>query len=300
MPTLSQIRLPVPKSWDEFEAIVASAISTQNPSVAPSRYGRSGQAQTGVDIYFEDAMTRTVGVQCKCVENFTFTQLTDEVTKAEAFVPRLESFVIALALPRDAKLQKQVFKLSHERAQAQKFRVGIWFWDDIADDLSRDPAELARHYPQLFGNIATPPTRPERVVDDIAKQRFSAYQELWSYLHSRLLPNRRHPDYDWDNALDEMALDLHNHSKQLDALHKRLGAILPKEVESSIASAAAAAQDGASRLIWLTMRAFPTPRAILPRRSMIRCATHLNNFARTSRPSVFDSMRNRPAALLVD
>lgn len=103
-------------------------------------------------------MTRTVGVQCKCVENFTFTQLTDEVKKAEGFAPPLESFIIALALPRDAVLQKQVFKLSLERAKAQKFRVGVWFWDDIAELMGK------KILPSLLGTtlsfLATLPLLP--------------------------------------------------------------------------------------------------------------------------------------------
>lgn len=245
MPTLSQIKLPVPKSWDEFEAIVTSSINSQNPSSAAKRYGRSGQAQNGVDIYYEDSMTRAVGVQCKCVEDFTFTQLTEEVEKAEGFSPPLENFIIALSLPRDAKLQKQVFKLSLDRAKAQKFRVGLWFWDDVADELAKDPTELARHYPQIFGSVSSPPIRHERIESDIAKRRFDAYQELWSYFHRKFLPERRHPDYDWDDALDDIALDLDVHSKELSELHGRIGATVPTEVAARIAAAAYEAKEGA-------------------------------------------------------
>src|SRR5438445_13521460 len=66
MPTFAQVKLPVPKSWDEFEDIVTSAIYAQQPSLSPQRHGRQGQSQHGVDIFFEDFTTRHTGVQCKC------------------------------------------------------------------------------------------------------------------------------------------------------------------------------------------------------------------------------------------
>lgn len=245
MPTLSQIRLPIPKDGSEFEDIVVSALRSQNPSVPPQRNGRRGQSQNGVDIYFTDALIRFVGVQCKCVGEFAYTDLVKEVNDAEGFRPELETFIVAIALPRDAKLQKQVETLSQERARGQKFRVGVWFWDDIAADLAKDLTELARHYPDLFGAVATSSARPERLEDDITRQRFAAYQEMWSYLHAQLLPERRRPDEDWDDALDEIALKLGNHYIELSQLHKRYGDILPKVVEESIANAASAAYDGA-------------------------------------------------------
>ncbi|MBX3223364.1 MAG: hypothetical protein KF795_22820 [Labilithrix sp.] len=244
MPTLSQIKLPVPKSWDEFEAIVCSAVAAQNPFTPPTRYGRTGQAQHGVDIFFEDSLTRAVGIQCKCVESITYSDVLAEVAKAESFSPALESYVIAIALPRDAKLQKQVFQLSHARAAAQKFRVGLWFWDDIASDLAKDAAALALHFPHLFSSVGGPPAAAETVADLVVKERFAAYRELWTYLQVRLLPQRRHPDYDWDDALEDIALELSTHWKQLDGFHKRLGPVLPKDVADALGSATTAAQDG--------------------------------------------------------
>lgn len=244
MPTLSQIKLPIPKSWDEFEAIVCSALATQNPCTQPTRYGRSGQAQQGVDIYYEDSLTRPTGVQCKCVEAVTLSEITAEIAKAESFDPPLESYVIAIALPRDAKLQKQVFKISHERAVAKKFRVGLWFWDEITSDLAKDPATLTLHFPHMFSSVQAPPATTESVGDRVTRERYEAYRELWSFLHVRLLPERHHPDYDWDDALDEIALELSNHWRQLNEFHKRLGPILPQEVADSLASATYAAQEG--------------------------------------------------------
>src|SRR5665213_669716 len=156
MPTLSHIVLPVPKSWDELEDIVASAIDLQGPQSPPQRFGRLGQSQDGVDIFYEDSFTRPTGVQCKCVAGFSFKQVEAEIAKAEKFAPPLDSYVVALSLPRDAVLQRQVFALSSNRAQAQKFRVRLWFWDDVSFYLSRDPAALERHYPQLFRGAASP------------------------------------------------------------------------------------------------------------------------------------------------
>jgi hypothetical protein len=51
MPTVPGSELPVPKSWDEFEDIVWDLYSREWNDPHAQRYGVSGQAQQGVDIY---------------------------------------------------------------------------------------------------------------------------------------------------------------------------------------------------------------------------------------------------------
>ena len=72
MPSPTTTKLPIPKSWDEFEDIVADVLKLRwkNPHV--TRNGRSGQRQHGVDIcgtaahlpageYAVDARLREIG-----------------------------------------------------------------------------------------------------------------------------------------------------------------------------------------------------------------------------------------------
>ena len=65
MPTLSNINLPTPKSWDEFEEITLDALRIKWDSPNLQRHGRQGQPQAGVDVYGDDNLSQAAGVQCK-------------------------------------------------------------------------------------------------------------------------------------------------------------------------------------------------------------------------------------------
>jgi len=58
MPTIPQSELPRPKSWDEFEEIVWDIYQRLWKDPHAQRYGRSGQAQQGVDIYGQPSTSR--------------------------------------------------------------------------------------------------------------------------------------------------------------------------------------------------------------------------------------------------
>lgn len=244
MPTLSHVKLPVPRSWDELEDIVVSAILGQSPSVSPQRFGRQGQQQNGVDILYEDFSCRLTGVQCKLVTDLTIKQISAEVDEAEKFRPELEAYIVAASVPRDAPLQKLVYDLSAKRAASGKFRLGIWFWEDISFFLSRDPIELARHYPQLFGSSSHPVAPVAGVATQLLQRQVKAYEELWVF-HHRCLPERNSPDMEWNDALEEIALSLDSHTKALRDLLLRIGAILPIEVVDLLKIAQNAAEEGA-------------------------------------------------------
>ncbi|WP_309891857.1 hypothetical protein [Archangium sp.] len=61
-----------------------------------------------MDLYGPDNMGRKVGVQCKCVERLTKSDIELEISQAEEFEPPLQALHIATSLPTDAKLQKEV------------------------------------------------------------------------------------------------------------------------------------------------------------------------------------------------
>ncbi|QFH68067.1 hypothetical protein FR773_25875 (plasmid) [Leclercia adecarboxylata] len=162
MVTYNTMRLNVPKSWDEFEDICKSSFQLRwsNPNLA--RHGRSGQKQDGVDVYGEDSFGHFVGIQCKNtvfgIDNKT---IEDEVIKAEKFTPGIKALYIATTAPRDVYAQAFVRQLNETRRRDGKFLISIEFWDDITADLTKDPAVLRQHYPQMFDQ--TEPTREERL-----------------------------------------------------------------------------------------------------------------------------------------
>lgn len=245
MPTLTQVKLPPPKTFSEFEDIVVSALQTRSPRTAPKRWGRSGQGQNGVDIYYEDELARSTGVQCKLVSSFTIDDMKRAIAAAESFTPGLENFLIALGLPRDAKLQKAALEIAARRATKNKFRVGLLFWDDIADDLARDPVELSKHYPQFFPPwFAQSSVVGSSLPDEIAKRRYEAMRELGAFRMS-CLPKKSHPDMEWSDACDEIALYLDNHAEYLRTFRQRFAGVLPREVDDCVATAEAKAVDGA-------------------------------------------------------
>lgn len=114
-------------------------------------HGRQGQKQNGVDIYGNDELARLVGILCKLTTNSINESLIEkEVAHAEIFTPRISALYIATTSPSDVNLQRFVRDLSVNRGQAGKFSVGILFWTDILQDLTKDINAVRRHYPQLF------------------------------------------------------------------------------------------------------------------------------------------------------
>ena len=152
MPTASTSKLPTPKSWDEFEDITWEIYKRKWHDNHAQRYGRSGQAQNGIDIYGRpNSSGKYIGVQCKRYEDNKLNQqiIKEEIVKAECFSPPLSEYIIATTASRDTKLQDLVRSLNEERESENKFPVYIVFWEDICNDLA-DPNNsdlFNKHYP---------------------------------------------------------------------------------------------------------------------------------------------------------
>ena len=151
MPTPSTSDLPKPKSWDEFEDITWEIYKRKWHDNHAEKYGRSGQAQNGIDIYGrQNSSGKYIGVQCKRYEDNKLNQqiIKEEIVKAECFSPPLSEYIIATTASRDTKLQDFVRSLNEERGLENKFPVYIVFWEDICNDLA-DPNNrdlLKKHY----------------------------------------------------------------------------------------------------------------------------------------------------------
>lgn len=151
------MRIPPPENWDEFEKISLSSLKIKWGSPNLQRNGRQGQSQAGVDIFGEDDLGRFVGVQCKNNKSeIKIATVIEEITKAEQFDPPLSCFYIATTLPNDAPLQREIRLLSVDRVKKNSFPVGIFFWEDIYQELIKNPQEFSVHYPQINLNIQNP------------------------------------------------------------------------------------------------------------------------------------------------
>jgi hypothetical protein len=150
MPTLSSMKIPPPKSWEEFEEITLDSckIRWENPDL--QMHGRQGQAQCGVDIYGANHIFKNIGVQCKNYEfELSLKLIKEEIKKAESFTPKIEMFYIAVTTKTDVNIQREVRLLYQERTKENKFPIMILFWSDIIQDLIRNSSIMKKHYPQL-------------------------------------------------------------------------------------------------------------------------------------------------------
>jgi len=159
MPTIPQSELPIPKSWDEFEDIVADLYGRVWNDPNTRRYGRTGQPQQGVDVYGCPTHLggRYAGVQCKRYDEGALTRaiVEGEIAKAEEFSPPLAEYTIATTERRDARLQLAVREISQERRSAGKFPVHIAFWEDLCSLLGHPNNRdlLRKHYGDWLGGL---------------------------------------------------------------------------------------------------------------------------------------------------
>lgn len=176
MPTPSTSNLPKPKSWDEFEDIVWEIYTRTWQDPHTQRYGRSGQAQNGIDIYGHlKNSDNYIGIQCKRYEDnrLNWGAIVTEVAKAECFSPPISKYIIATTVSRDAKIQDNVRLLNEKRKSENKFPVYIIFWEDICNHLA-DPANqyLLQKYYYEWGRIF------QNTEKNINRKRWRNFQTL--------------------------------------------------------------------------------------------------------------------------
>jgi hypothetical protein len=172
MPTFAELRVPPPKSWDEFEAIVCSAAKNRWKSADFSQHGRQGQRQDGVDVFGKDDRGRLVGLQCKNTwAGLSQNTIADEIEKAQSFKPQLEQLYVVTTADTDKNLQAFVRELSEQRLKEGRFEVAVLFWNDVWRDLTLDESRLFQHYPQLKPREADggQPSHDEALFQELQK-----------------------------------------------------------------------------------------------------------------------------------
>ena len=104
MPSHTTAKLPMSKSWDEFENICADVIKKIWKDDYIIHNGCSGQKQNGVDIYGKPVRYNGdyCGVQCKNKKT-DLSEIKEEVSKAESFKPELKELIFMIGSSRDAK-----------------------------------------------------------------------------------------------------------------------------------------------------------------------------------------------------
>ena len=108
--------------------------NTLNDKYQIETFGRNGQTQHGVDVVCV-SREEVIGIQCKRRKKLTTGMIDEEINKAKNFLPKLDKFILATTLDKDAKLQSHVFNKSIENQNNGLFKIEIIFWDGITDKI---------------------------------------------------------------------------------------------------------------------------------------------------------------------
>lgn len=140
--------IPPPANWQDFELLCWDIANEILDLSEVKRYGRSGQAQQGMDIFGKsEKYGGWVGLQCKKREvSLTKGEILEEVQKAGTSTPPIVHYIILTTAPRNARIQEFVAEITTQNQESGQFSVEIYFWDDIADLLRENPEILKRHW----------------------------------------------------------------------------------------------------------------------------------------------------------
>jgi hypothetical protein len=144
-----------PKSWIAFEDLCLALFKGILSDPLAKKHGRTGQAQSGVDVYGRQGGIGLAwtGIQCKGKEQAygalaTEAEFKAELEKAERFTPTLTRWIFATTAPSDAKLQQVCRRIANERRSAGKFDVDLLSWDDLQQLIAADSSVLRDFYPE--------------------------------------------------------------------------------------------------------------------------------------------------------
>jgi hypothetical protein len=166
-----------PLYWQQFEDLTESLFRDVFADPLPTKNGRPGQAQHGVDVYGSRYNTGDlVGIQCKRKNDLdenghpypggriTRKILREEYDKACSFQPELKLWILATTAGRDARAQEHARLLDAESRSAGRFSVKLWFWDDYITYLN-NLDQLAIHYYSSVLNYRTPLDQDKKILE---------------------------------------------------------------------------------------------------------------------------------------
>lgn len=148
-----QIYMPPPINWQDFQILIAEVAKVKYVSDSVQEYGRQGQAQYGIDIYATDIFDKSIGIQCKETKTNSLTTaiIDKEILKVTSFKPALNLFIIATTNRIDAKLQKHINQINIRNSYT--FKIQLWFWDDINQEINRSRDVMLSSYSTYLDNF---------------------------------------------------------------------------------------------------------------------------------------------------
>ena len=168
MSNLIDSHLPRPVNGEAFESIVVDYCNLRFNKKS-SKYGRSGQIQHGVDIFFDAGDGSHCAIQCKnFIAGISYEKISNEIEKTKNYPHKINQYIITTTAPRDKSLQDEVS--NYNSKPDRSFYLEIVYWDEIASKLIESLPTLRKHFPDLFIN-STEPSGDEKALHDIDRIR---------------------------------------------------------------------------------------------------------------------------------
>lgn len=163
MSSITQYFQP-PLYWQQFEDLTAGVFSAVYRDPKPTKFGRPGQSQNGVDVYgYENGNGRLIAIQCKRMDELdennqpqpggaiTRKIIDHEIKEVRnGFVEAPDTWILATTAKRDAAIQRYAMGLDKESRDAGSFGIQLWFWDDFITDLNRHHDLQQWYYQQVI------------------------------------------------------------------------------------------------------------------------------------------------------
>jgi hypothetical protein len=148
-----------------FEKFTAMLWERRHPESTAVLMGRSGQAQSGLDVLVTTRTGKTIGIQCKAVKLLTEKTLLEEVDKALKFEPIIDQFVLATTAPHDVAMVAAAQRVSEEHSERDLFSVTVFGWGELLRLVEPHPEVIQLFYPEFAGAAQVAPTLVSLVIE---------------------------------------------------------------------------------------------------------------------------------------
>jgi tetratricopeptide (TPR) repeat protein len=158
----SQYELPKFKNESDFETFCLDLFKAVFEDSSGKKYGRKGQAQHGIDLYFADFPQAKKAVQCKVrSDKLTLADIQEDLEKFKEFPHEGYEIIFATTANRDKNLQDDCLKINTQ----------IYAWEDLLELLDSNLDIFHRYFisdeQKKYFNISTIIDLANNYYDDL-------------------------------------------------------------------------------------------------------------------------------------
>ena len=235
MPSQNGYKLPGMKSFDEFQDISRDALAIKWDSPNLQIVGRNGQDQGGIDILGPNDLGVSTGIQCRNTKKLDYVEL--EILADEAETEHgISEYWVAWSGERDANILKDIRLISEKRIKAGKIPMGIFFYQDLTDEILNEKAVFDKYFPELatrnqsIAKLTKTMSTKQKIV--ISNEKTAQLLNRLPIIHNNDLP--KWPDIDWHEVCTFTALGFSGYKNILDEHMKKYGAYIDDKFKKYI------------------------------------------------------------------